>query len=117
MLPDLVTGALLIGTAAVLWWTAHASVGPDVDVERAPGLRLPATLASRPAWLAAHHRIARTLRSSAIATLAAAVVHVGWAAAGTTGPGDVVVLTWLAASVPVVVHVVVVGHRAAARHR
>lgn len=115
MLSDLVTGALLAGVAVVLWWTADRSTRPGVDVERSPGLRLPITLSSRTAWLAAHHRIARTLRASAIATLTAASVHVGWAAAGTTGPGDVVVLTWLVASVPVVIHVVVVGQRAARR--
>lgn len=113
--PDLLTGALLAAVAVVLWRTADRSTRPDVDVERAAGLRLPVTLASRTAWLAAHRRIARTLRSSAIATVAAAVIHVGWGAVGPSGPGDRVVLTWLVASVPVTAYVVVVGQRAASQ--
>lgn len=67
-------------------------------------------------WLAAHHRIARTLRVSAVVTVAVALVHARWAATTRTTPGDWVVITWLIASLQVVVYIVVVGHRAAVRH-
>lgn len=96
-------------------WGARHSTRPDVDPQRAPGVRLPSTMRSRAAWLAAHRRVAGSMWWAGVTTSTAATALLVWRATGQRDPAHVEVATLAVTAVLVVwlVALCKLGHDAA----
>ncbi|WP_432487678.1 SdpI family protein [Kineococcus sp. SYSU DK018] len=98
-----------------LCWTAHHATRPSVRYERAPGLRTPATLRSRRAWLAAHEKIAPLLWAAGVGTIVYAGAAALWLTTQERGTADGFAAVWALLLLPVMVSVVRRGQREARR--
>ena len=69
----IVLGAVMAGSGVLLVWMARATAGGRLGRNPVAGIRLPSTLASDSAWLAAHRRAERPTVGAGAVAIASAV--------------------------------------------
>lgn len=65
-----ILAAVMVGTGVLLVWMANAAASGRLKRNQVAGIRIPSTLASDEAWLAAHVRARRPTIYAGIASLA-----------------------------------------------
>lgn len=117
MLANVVAGLVLSAVGVVTAWASRRAVAPNVDPQRAPGLRTPTTMASREAWLAAHRPIAPAMWWMGVVVVLAGIGVLGWSVIGSPSEAqvDTTVLVVAAGYFAVSLVLMVVGLRAAGR--
>jgi len=65
---------VMTGAGALLWWMARATASGGLGRNEWAGIRLPSTMASDEAWLAAHRRALRPNTWAAVVSAACGVI-------------------------------------------
>jgi uncharacterized membrane protein len=65
---------VLVGSGLLIAWMAHAAASGKLKRNPVAGIRIPSTMASEEAWLAAHVRAKRATQLSALVAVAAGLI-------------------------------------------
>jgi uncharacterized membrane protein len=65
---------VMVGSGVLLWWMARAAASGRLKRNQFVGIRLPSTMASDKAWLAAHLRAQRATTIAGIAAIISGLV-------------------------------------------